>query len=301
MQLDGTLLHCDLPRAPKHVDALLTRLLRGCPPCRYNALKAVLKAVTPGAGSSANDDAQHIRSTINRRLTPSLSDMNSVRGTAPRRGAASLPTETLCCQLMRSSPEAQFMEMLEDDMQRVGRFVAGQKEELHARVRAMVSRAAVASSASEINKLEGMCAGCAALSLISCRLTCLLLAAASADELAAAAVKLDRFVLLNYTGFVKITKKHDLLTGHNTLPWLLTRLSVDGSFMQQRFDTMVTSLSDAYAAVRARRSGTSGKQSTWVPPSNFERSTTKYWVAPEDVLAVKARCELACGVPADLS
>ena len=102
-------------------------------------------------------------------------------------------------------------------------------------------------------------------------------------------MKLDRFVLLNYTGFVKIVKKHDLLTGHNTLPWLLTRLSVDGSFMQQRFDTMVTSLSDAYAAVRARRSGTSGKASTWVPPSNFERSTTKYWVAPEDVLAVKAR------------
>ena len=150
----------DLPRAPKHVDALLT--CRHCNPvpvwlCRYNALKAVLKSVTPGAASTATDDAAHIRSTINRRLTPSLSDMNSVRGICgvvlP---AWSLTEHTALLQLMRSNPESQFQEMLEDDMQRVGRFVAAQKEDLHLRARAMVSRAALASSASEINKLEGM-------------------------------------------------------------------------------------------------------------------------------------------------
>ncbi len=49
-------------------------------------------------------------------------------------------------------------------------------------------------------------------------------------------MKLDRFVLLNYTGFVKIVKKHDRVTGQSTRPWLLTRLSSPGSFVQQRFD-----------------------------------------------------------------
>lgn len=122
-------------------------------------------------------------------------------------------------------------------------------------------------------------------------------------------MRLDRFVLLNYTGFVKIVKKHDRVTGQSARPWLLLRLSSSGSFVQQRFDQaragraasaparlltrpctqVVTALSDAYASVRARRAGAALKAGAWVPPSNFERSTTKYWVAPEDVLAVKVR------------
>jgi hypothetical protein len=55
-----------------------------------------------------------------------------------------------------------------------------------------------------------------------------------------------------------------------------------------RFDQVVTALSDAYAAVRSRRAGGAPDSgATWVPPAHFERATTKYWVAPEDVLAVK--------------
>ena len=102
-------------------------------------------------------------------------------------------------------------------------------------------------------------------------------------------MRLDRFILLNYAGFVKIVKKHDRLTGLCTRPWLLSRLS-RGSFLQVRFDQVVTALSDAYAAARARRAGGAPDSgATWVPPAAFERSTTKFWVAPEDVLAVKAR------------
>ena len=111
--------------------------------------------------------------------------------------------------------------------------------------------------------------------------------AAAADEVAQAAVRLDRFVLLSYAGFVKIAKKHDRLTGLCTRPWLLSRLA-SGELMRARFDTVVTSLSDAYAAVRARRAGGAPDGGeAWVPPSDFERATTKYWLAPEDVLAVK--------------
>ena len=111
--------------------------------------------------------------------------------------------------------------------------------------------------------------------------------AAAADEVAQAAVRLDRFVLLSYAGFVKIAKKHDRLTGLCTRPWLLSRLA-SGELMRARFDKVVTSLSDAYAAVRARRAGGAPDGGeAWVPPSDFERATTKYWVAPEDVLGVK--------------
>jgi SPX domain protein involved in polyphosphate accumulation len=111
-------------------------------------------------------------------------------------------------------------------------------------------------------------------------------------------VRLDRFILLNYVGLVKIIKKHDRLTGLCTRPWLLSRLA-SGSFVQVRFDQVVTALSDAYAAVRARRAGGAPDSGTaWVPPAAFERATTKYWVAPEDVLAVKVRA--LCALPRSL-
>ena len=57
--------------------------------------------------------------------------------------------------------------------------------------------------------------------------------AAAADEVAQAAVRLDRFVLLSYAGFVKIAKKHDRLTGLCTRPWLLSRLA-SGELMRAR-------------------------------------------------------------------
>ena len=115
--------------------------------------------------------------------------------------------------------------------------------------------------------------------------------------MAANATRLDRFILLNYVAFVKILKKHDRITGLCTRPWLLSRLS-SGSFVQVRFDQVVTALSDAYAAVRGRRAGGAPQSAAaWVPPVSFERATTKYWVAPEDVLAVKVRAHRVAHAP----
>ena len=240
---------------------------------RYNALKDILRAVTP-AGAEADDMQNYIRTAINRRLTPNLRQASAVRHSFLCRDAHFAYMCVFYAQMATAVPEVrQFMDMLEADLQSVGRFVADHKQDLHMRARALVARASGSLSSSEIMRLE-----------------------TSVDELAALVVKLDRFCLLNYTGFIKLVKKHDRLTQHSTLPWLLTRLSNDGSFMQHRFDTLVTSLSDAYAALRARRAGASGKPAAaWVPPSNFERSTTKYWVAPEDVVAVK--CALVKHLP----
>ena len=153
-------------------------------------------------------------------------------------------------------------------MERANKFVTQQVEDIKLRACALAARAAAATAALELDRID-----------------------AAADEVAAAAVRLDRFVLLNYAAAVKIAKKHDRVTGLCARPWLLARLSgANRSFLAARFDRAVTALSDAYAATRARRAGGAPDGGTpWVPPAAFERNTTKYWVAPEDVLAVKAR------------
>jgi hypothetical protein len=199
--------------------------------------------------------------------------------------------------------------MLEADLERATRFVTLQVEDIKLRSRSLAARAAGAVSPAELDRIEGAPCGQPALSLPQPRRRPGLrraphaprARAAAADDVAAAAVRLDRFILLNYCGFVKILKKHDRLTGLCTKPWLLSRLSA-GSLLQVRFDQVVTALSDAYAAVRARREGSAPDSgAAWVPPASFERATTKYWVAPEDVLAVKVRacsaireCRAAC-------
>ena len=47
------------------------------------------------------------------------------------------------------------MEILEDDVQRIGRFVAAQVEELKLRARALSTRVAASTTPSELNRIEG--------------------------------------------------------------------------------------------------------------------------------------------------
>ena len=108
----------------------------------------------------------------------------------------------------------------------------------------------------------------------------------AAVDTCSSAVSLDRFVILNYLGFIKIAKKHDKLTGRCARHLLQQRLATN-SFLQHRFDAVVVSMSDVFATLRARRAGKASSAAVWVPPTDFERATVKYWVTPEDVLAVK--------------
>jgi uncharacterized membrane protein YidH (DUF202 family) len=91
---------------------------------------------------------------------------------------------------------------------------------------------------------------------------------------------------------LKIAKKHDKWIGLSTRPWMLTRLS-KASFFRERFDKVVSELSDVYAILRTREHPE--EKVIWEPPSEFNRCTTKYWVKPEDVLPVK--CELIKHIP----
>ena len=51
----------------------------------------------------------------------------------------------------------------------------------------------------------------------------------------------------------------------------------------------VTTLSDVYSALDANATR-HGKNASWVPPSNFERSTHKYWVEPSCISDVMMKC-----------
>lgn len=98
-------------------------------------------------------------------------------------------------------------------------------------------------------------------------------------------------------GFLKIAKKHDRWIGTTTRPWVLARLSA-ASFFHERFDKIVSGLSEVYSLLALRSAGPGNDATLWQPPASFARKTDKYWVKPEDVLWLKARSSIPAPAPA---
>ena len=107
-------------------------------------------------------------------------------------------------------------------------------------------------------------------------------------------VRLERFITLNTIGFRKITKKFDKVFGERALVWLEARLDTE-NFCNLEIDRFIITLSDIWSVLRDRRevarrgredaplpselkTPATAPKKTWQPPSDFERSTTKYWV-----------------------
>jgi phage portal protein BeeE len=69
------------------------------------------------------------------------------------------------CQALpnANNPAAQFMQMLESDLERTGRFVALQVEDIKLRSRALAARAAAATAQGELDRIEGAPERCALL------------------------------------------------------------------------------------------------------------------------------------------
>ncbi|KAF1963585.1 SPX-domain-containing protein [Byssothecium circinans] len=97
---------------------------------------------------------------------------------------------------------------------------------------------------------------------------------------------LAKFTQLNYTGFQKIIKKHDKVTGLILKPVFATRLKIK-SFYQDNYDAYVVKLSKLYDDVRTRGNPVKGDSSAGGKQQNFVRQTTKYWVHPDNVLELK--------------
>jgi len=97
---------------------------------------------------------------------------------------------------------------------------------------------------------------------------------------------LAKFVQLNYTGFQKITKKHDKATKWMLRPLLETWLK-RRSFFKDNYDATIVKLSKLYNIVETRGNPVKGDSSAGGSQASFIRQTTKYFVHPDNVTEVK--------------
>ncbi|KAG8352988.1 Vacuolar transporter chaperone 4 [Fusarium venenatum] len=97
---------------------------------------------------------------------------------------------------------------------------------------------------------------------------------------------LAKFVQLNYTGFYKIIKKHDKMTGWYLKPVFDSRLKAK-PFYEENYDASVIKLSKLYDLVRTRGNPVKGDSAAGGGQASFIRQTTKYWVHPDNVTELK--------------
>ena len=109
------------------------------------------------------------------------------------------------------------------------------------------------------------------------------------DQLTVRLTDLHEYTLINYTGFRKILKKHDKLTGMVASPWFLARCKEQPFYCSSNeLGYMLVKLSQCCSTARALM-GNAEEAKVVVEGGlqHFQRNTTKYWVKHEDVMRVK--------------
>eukprot|EP00834_Sanchytrium_tribonematis_P003100 NODE_111_length_18624_cov_1.285020.p1 type:complete len:600 gc:universal NODE_111_length_18624_cov_1.285020:14648-12849(-) len=96
---------------------------------------------------------------------------------------------------------------------------------------------------------------------------------------------LAQFTRLNYTALMKILKKHDKHTKYVLKQMYMIKLKSQ-PFHLQNYDKLIYQLSELYAKLNYKPEDLNKQQSKNI---QFIRSTTKYWVHPENVMEVKLR------------
>ncbi|ORY95784.1 VTC domain-domain-containing protein [Syncephalastrum racemosum] len=97
---------------------------------------------------------------------------------------------------------------------------------------------------------------------------------------------LAKFTRLNYTGFLKIIKKHDKVTGWMLKPMFMVRLNAK-PFYKENYDALIVRISTLYDRVRTRGKERGGDSGAGGKQSAFVRNTTKYWVHPDNITELK--------------
>ncbi|KAI9000217.1 vacuolar transporter chaperone 4 [Gaertneriomyces semiglobifer] len=98
--------------------------------------------------------------------------------------------------------------------------------------------------------------------------------------------ELSKFVRINYTGFIKILKKHDKHTAFMLKPTFMIRMNAR-PFYKQSFDSLIIRLSKLFDTVRTGGKRSEANANAGATQQNFVRRTTKYWVHPDNVTEVK--------------
>ncbi|KAF9145038.1 vacuolar transporter chaperone [Mortierella sp. GBA39] len=98
---------------------------------------------------------------------------------------------------------------------------------------------------------------------------------------------LAKYTRLNYTGFLKIVKKHDKQTGWMLKSIFHVRLNTK-PFHKESYDAVIVRLSSIYHVIAARGQKLKGDDqfANW-DSSAFVRDTTKYWIHPDNITEVK--------------
>lgn len=92
---------------------------------------------------------------------------------------------------------------------------------------------------------------------------------------------------LCFTGFIKIVKKHDKQTGLSLRPTFVSDFLEKRPFYRYNWDSIIVKLSKLYDLVRNRGHPVKGDSSAGGSQSAFVRQTTKYWVHPDNLVALK--------------
>ncbi|WWC88471.1 uncharacterized protein L201_003382 [Kwoniella dendrophila CBS 6074] len=95
------------------------------------------------------------------------------------------------------------------------------------------------------------------------------------------------FTKLNFTGFIKIVKKHDKLTGFSLKPTFNKDFLERHPFYRMNYDPLIVKLSKLFDLVRTRGHPVEGDSSAGGSQNAFVRSTTKYWVHDENIVPLK--------------
>ncbi|KAI7860151.1 VTC domain-containing protein [Circinella umbellata] len=164
--------------------------------------------------------------------------------------------------------ESEFVERLEKELDKVYSFQRAKLEEINRRIE---------SEAQEVEEL--------------CRKE-----APEEDEFTASEMELGhiiadvhdlaKFTRLNYTGFLKIIKKHDKVTRWPLKPMFMVRLNAK-PFYKENYDALIVRISTLYDRVRTRGKERGGDAAAGGKQSAFVRNTTKYWVHPDNITELK--------------
>ena len=96
-------------------------------------------------------------------------------------------------------------------------------------------------------------------------------------------LKLEKYVNLNFTGFRKILKKHDKNLPTPCSAFYIGRLHQQ-AWVRGDFSDVIVNISRLYSLIRGDQDNTAAKGDG---AQDFLRKTTKYWVRPEFVTAIK--------------
>ncbi|CAE6443403.1 unnamed protein product [Rhizoctonia solani] len=95
------------------------------------------------------------------------------------------------------------------------------------------------------------------------------------------------YTKLNFTGFIKIVKKHDKQTGLTLKRTFAHDYLEKRPFYKYNWDSTIVKLSKLYDLVRTRGHPIQGDSSAGGTQSAFVRQTTKYWVHPDNLVHLK--------------